>query len=1217
MGHEASNTEACGIAPVGRYVADGSTATIEVPEGFRAISCVASDEGEESNQGCQDNEVCIAGKYGTVPPTGACESCPVGFYSSLGWTKCRRCSPGSYSSSEASPVCALCPLGFIMKEEGAQFCSQCPIGKSTSQTGSRSCEMLLDDTVSPPELISLRPVDIKQSGLVLSISNNIPKDVTLLLLQWSTLKEFRNTSGDMRQLILSVSTMSESGGAVHDILFNASRPGSVWRSKVYLRTAWLLSNGRQGRFSRDINYFRVAADCREKQGIKHYLRTHPSDNICAPPLNLLTSEPTCEACPEGGSCNSPGTDLEPGAPGILVWNIAALRGYWRVPWTPSNNTPMFYRCPRPLACLGVSVDDTFNSTSGWTIKEENDDEENSTSTTVCPPPPRQSRCRNGTTGPLCAVCAQGYNRVQGSCEKCIPVANRVAYVIVALIFFGVAGFFIIRLVRRTRAEVRYALRDANRILLICLSLSQINVTVPQVIDIKWPQNVLDFLDLFDWVNIDFTALTGATCEASVDFRFTFVCMALVPVLVLSVALSSYLRGARLIRLRIHHLRDASDDEKRHALLTCYVEIFRVVDCDHSGEISPEEFVDLLKLVGYDNKKGTLTIPVAQRAIQRITGSVFATSLSMERFVSGMECGKIVEVADDLLGKRKRRRSSGSRLLDKEAADGWKKKSTQVIDDVVLKKRSSVFGLGSRGNLKKKRGSTNILHNDTFALLVWNQHRKLVAESFSWAMQLLMLMHTPISRKVFQYLDCHEIGHGKHTQSFVRADYSIPCMKLGGTLDDSYTAFLPLVVLVLCGFTLMLPFGVITFLIMKRNDLYSPDVLARIGWLYNRLNRGVEFWEVHEMLRKMLLTGIVVFFPRDQSVKATLALSICICAQVSLSLWRPHRSKTVFITAQFAYAMALVMYLMATMLAFAELTDSQRNTIGYFIVVLQSSFVAFGVAAIAVSLITLRSRFKGKRRSITVGAHVAEVLKKGASKEKRRSSLTNMVNRLASVAYKVVDNHEALAIMKRHSMTLKSRLHTINILKKKSSKKVEARLKKRATMMALRSNSGLTAPVGESERSEKENGNFNDLKQKMKKNLDRREDDIHYFDEIQQVRKMMQDKCGNEQKLARIFTKVDIDHNASLSETEFKNFVNRLFKSFGTDAMSEDVLDAVFSSAMLKTSQSDELDTESLKKWVFGDVCGITKLRRIESRNKKARKTSFGITVVGQELENLS
>ena len=70
-------------------------------------------------------------------------------------------------------------------------------------------------------------------------------------------------------------------------------------------------------------------------------------------------------------------------------------------------------------------------------------------------------------------------------------------------------------------------------------------------------------------------------------------------------------------------------------------------------------------------------------------------------------------------------------------------------------------------------------------------------------------------------------------------------------------------------------------------------------------------------------------------------------------------------------------------------------------------------------------------------------------------------------------------------------------------------------------------------------------------------------------------------------------------------------------MSEDVLDAVFSSAMLKTSQSDELDTESLKKWVFGDVCGITKLRRIESRNKKARKTSFGITVVGQELENLS
>ena len=313
--------------------------------------------------------------------------------------------------------------------------------------------------------------------------------------------------------------------------------------------------------------------------------------------------------------------IQPGAPGILAWNIAALQGYWKVPWTPTNSTPFYKKCPRKLACLGLSPNHAFNLTYGWPVETENTqgswNSSNSSSSsssgssdTTCPPQQRQSRCRLGTEGPLCAVCSQNYNRVQGSCEKCIPVANRVAYVIVAVILLSVAIFFFVRFVRKTRTEVRYALRDANRILLICLSLSQINVTVPQVVEIEWPQNILDFLDSFDWVNIDLTAITGATCEASVDFRFTFVCMACVPILVMVAALASYFRGTQLIAKRIAQLRHGTNEEKRHELLKCYVEIFRVVDCDYSGRLSAEEFVDLLKLVGYDNDGGRLTTPIA-------------------------------------------------------------------------------------------------------------------------------------------------------------------------------------------------------------------------------------------------------------------------------------------------------------------------------------------------------------------------------------------------------------------------------------------------------------------------------------------------------------------------------------------------------------------------------------------------------------------------------
>jgi hypothetical protein len=166
--------------------------------------------------------------------------------------------------------------------------------------------------VAPPDLLSLRPVDTKFSGLVLSVSNIFPADAAFLIIHWSTMKEFRNMSGDMRQLIRTAKSMATSTAAETDIYINASRPGPVWRSPLYMRAAWMLSNGRNGRFSSTNIASRIASDCREKQGIKHYLQTHPNDDICAPALDLLLKgtegHPVCRKCPAGGSCNSPGTD---------------------------------------------------------------------------------------------------------------------------------------------------------------------------------------------------------------------------------------------------------------------------------------------------------------------------------------------------------------------------------------------------------------------------------------------------------------------------------------------------------------------------------------------------------------------------------------------------------------------------------------------------------------------------------------------------------------------------------------------------------------------------------------------------------------------------------------------------------------------------------------------------------------------------------------------
>ena len=201
----------------------------------------------------------------------------------------------------------------------------------------------------------------------------------------------------------------------------------------------------------------------------------------------------------------------------------------------------------------------------------------------------------------------------------------------------------------------------------------------------------------------------------------------------------------------------------------------------------------------------------------------------------------------------------------------------------------------------------MIHGDSSdSLLLWNRTRKLISYSFSFSMQMLLLFHTPVSRKVFQYFDCRKIGSGTHTRAFLRVDYSIQCSE-GGEDILSYNSFKAPVWLVFVCFTLLLPLSLSSFLIRKRNILYTPSVLLKMGWMYERLNHGTEFWEIHELMRKMLLTGVIVFFPPDPAIRSCLALLICIAAQCSLSYLKPHRNKIIFWVEEFAFMVALFLF----------------------------------------------------------------------------------------------------------------------------------------------------------------------------------------------------------------------------------------------------------------------------------------------------------------------
>ena len=96
--------------------------------------------------------------------------------------------------------------------------------------------------------------------------------------------------------------------------------------------------------------------------------------------------------------------------------IKAKQGFWRVPWSSDNIT--FERCPYTKDCIGFKEDSSNNERNTSEINQEG--------------------CIEGTKGPMCSLCIEGYNRDTTECIICnndaVPI--RITLVVVtAIILF--------------------------------------------------------------------------------------------------------------------------------------------------------------------------------------------------------------------------------------------------------------------------------------------------------------------------------------------------------------------------------------------------------------------------------------------------------------------------------------------------------------------------------------------------------------------------------------------------------------------------------------------------------------------------------------------------------------------------------------------------------------------------------------------------------------
>ena len=175
------------------------------------------------------------------------------------------------------------------------------------------------------------------------------------------------------------------------------------------------------------------------------------------------------------------------------------------------------------------------------------------------------QCRNGYSGPLCLVCAEGYVTMSNACVRC-PVGASFATAMIPLLlvalvlFLVVLGYFycVYRGNRQKSMSNAKSLKKAykcNKVygqMKILLTYFQIFTSMPNVLEtVPWPDIMVEFSYPFGIFNLDFLAiLSETTCGVSVRFFDRFLLHMLLPLLCLVAVGSAYVASRACFGKRI-------------------------------------------------------------------------------------------------------------------------------------------------------------------------------------------------------------------------------------------------------------------------------------------------------------------------------------------------------------------------------------------------------------------------------------------------------------------------------------------------------------------------------------------------------------------------------------------------------------------------------------------------------------------------------------------
>ena len=510
-------------------------------------------------------------------------------------------------------------------------------------------------------------------------------------------------------------------------------------------------------------------------------------------------------------------------------------------------------------------------------------------------------------------CAVGSNRSSAQCTDC---NLEDASLELGLILGGIIlVFFLLYFSRKNlmacRRKFGPSWRNFLRIVTINLSYLQVTTSLPRIVPVKWPEEYVLYLEKMEWVNVDLVNLMKLRCFGGNvwDFRMNVFVACLIPVLPMIVTFVFY----RLKKLRLRRLKIVSKSaQDKVAGVLEYM--FDFADYDDSGYIDMKKFMSMMryargKEANHLWKKYTLLSEHKRRSNWlKLNRKPQEANQSLNKKLEKAE-KKLMYKLEDLMctfGAFRRRRSQSNKSNKDNVLCISRRQFLSISNDTVLER----LGL---------------------AWIIQAESMRLWSVLMSGLLVFLFFVHAPVSQRFFYYFSCHHIS-GKQ---YLRSDYSMQCY------TGAHATFLPFVIVAMLSFTFLFPILVGFQLFKRRKNLRSAINRFEYGFLYLHFSVGAEFWEFHELFRKLILTGLIVFLG-NFSQRAVIAILVCLVSVAFLNYFRPHVSSIVFMVEQISFISATFKYiavlLLDTKTSIAEkASHSEPNILGKLLIALDILF----------------------------------------------------------------------------------------------------------------------------------------------------------------------------------------------------------------------------------------------------------------------------------------